>query len=52
MEEGTKSKKTVFVGGIGEEVDEAIIYENFSTFGAFLSIACSRKSNSTPPQEI
>lgn len=34
MEEGTKSKKTVFVGGVGEDVDEAIIYENFSTFGA------------------
>ena len=34
MEEGTKSKKTVFVGGIGDDVDEGVIYENFSTFGA------------------
>ncbi|KAG6866940.1 hypothetical protein C0991_003856 [Blastosporella zonata] len=33
MEEGTKSKKTVFVGGIADDVDEAIIYESFSTFG-------------------
>ncbi|KAG6814367.1 hypothetical protein H0H92_010953 [Tricholoma furcatifolium] len=32
MEEGTKAKKTVFVGGIAEDVDEAIIYETFSTF--------------------
>lgn len=50
MEEGSKSKKTglnaplaplsslirplVFVGGVAEEVNEAIIYEHFSTFGA------------------
>lgn len=33
MEEGTKAKKTVFVGGIGDDVDESVIYENFSTFG-------------------
>lgn len=33
MEEGSKAKKTVFVGGISEEVDESIIYESFSTFG-------------------
>jgi len=33
MEEGTKSKKTVFVGGIGDDVDESVIYERFSTFG-------------------
>ena len=33
MEEGTKSKKTVFVGGIGDDVDESVIYERFATFG-------------------
>lgn len=44
MEEGTKSKKTVFVGGVGEDVDEAIIYENFSTFGAFCLLAESSYS--------
>ncbi|TFK42555.1 RNA-binding domain-containing protein [Crucibulum laeve] len=38
MEEGTKSKKTVFVGGIGDEIDEAIIYENFSTFGDIIEV--------------
>ncbi|OJT15724.1 Peptidyl-prolyl cis-trans isomerase E [Trametes pubescens] len=32
MEEGTKSKKTVFVGGIGDDVDETVILENFSPF--------------------
>jgi peptidyl-prolyl isomerase E (cyclophilin E) len=34
MEEGGKPKKTIFVGGIGEDVDEKIILEAFSTFGA------------------
>jgi peptidyl-prolyl isomerase E (cyclophilin E) len=34
MEEGSKSKKTVFVGGIADEIDESIIYEKFSLFGA------------------
>lgn len=33
MEEGTKAKKTVFVGGIGDDVDEEAIYEAFMTFG-------------------
>ena len=33
MEEGTKTKKTIFIGGIGDDVDEAVILENFATFG-------------------
>jgi hypothetical protein len=33
MEEGGKTKKTIFVGGIGEDVDEHVILEAFSTFG-------------------
>lgn len=33
MEEGTKSKKTIFVGGIGDDVDEAVLLEHFATFG-------------------
>ena len=36
MEEGTKSKKTVFVGGISEDTDETTLYEGFSTFGVFI----------------
>ena len=35
MEEGTKTKKTIFVGGIGDDVDENALIETFSTFGAF-----------------
>ncbi|KAJ7235479.1 hypothetical protein B0H12DRAFT_1238778 [Mycena haematopus] len=38
MEEGQKSKKTVFVGGVAEEVDEAAIYERFSTFGDIIEV--------------
>lgn len=33
MEEGTKSKRTVFVGGLGDDIDEAALYESFQTFG-------------------
>ena len=33
MEEGGKTKKTIFVGGIGEDVDEHVILQTFSTFG-------------------
>ncbi|KAJ3725924.1 hypothetical protein EV361DRAFT_529554 [Lentinula raphanica] len=38
MEEGTKSKKTVFVGGIGDDVDESVIYERFATFGDVIEV--------------
>ncbi|TFY60088.1 hypothetical protein EVG20_g7548 [Dentipellis fragilis] len=38
MEEGTKTKKTIFVGGIGEDVDEAVLLENFSTFGDIIDV--------------
>ena len=33
MEDGTRTKKTVFVGGIGDDVDEAVLLETFSAFG-------------------
>jgi peptidyl-prolyl isomerase E (cyclophilin E) len=33
MEEGTKAKKTIFVGGISDDTDEATLYESFATFG-------------------
>ncbi len=42
MEEGTKSKKTVFVGGIAEDVDETVIYEHFSTFGMSFHVVALR----------
>jgi len=33
MEEGTKTKRTIFVGGVGDDVDEAALMAAFSTFG-------------------
>lgn len=33
MEEGTKTKKTVFVGGVADEVDESAIVQAFQPFG-------------------
>lgn len=33
MEEGTKHKKTIFIGGISDDTDETTLYEAFSTFG-------------------
>ncbi|KAH9901020.1 hypothetical protein C8Q73DRAFT_676582 [Cubamyces lactineus] len=38
MEEGTKTKKTIYIGGIGDEVDEALILETFSTFGDIIEV--------------
>ncbi|KAG5342772.1 Peptidyl-prolyl cis-trans isomerase E [Termitomyces sp. T112] len=38
MEEGTKSKKTVFVGGVADDVDEGTLYESFSTFGDIIEV--------------
>jgi len=52
MEEGTKGKKTVFVGGIGEDVDESIIYEHFSTFGDIVEVQLpSAATNPTSESE-
>ncbi|KAJ7063327.1 hypothetical protein C8F01DRAFT_1209638 [Mycena amicta] len=38
MDEGAKNKKTVFVGGVAEDLDEAAIYEQFSTFGDIIEV--------------
>ncbi|KAF7322994.1 RRM domain-containing protein [Mycena chlorophos] len=35
---GAKNKKTVFVGGVAEDLDEAAIYEQFSTFGDIIEV--------------
>ncbi len=34
MEEGTRAKKTIFVGNIANDVDEAALLETFAPFGA------------------
>ncbi|KII88467.1 hypothetical protein PLICRDRAFT_110365 [Plicaturopsis crispa FD-325 SS-3] len=50
MEEGSKAKKTVFVGGISEEVDESIIYESFSTFGDIIEVQLPSAATNTTQQ--
>jgi len=38
MEEGSKSKKTIFVGGLADDIDETALYESFSTFGDVVEV--------------
>ncbi|KAI0054102.1 RNA-binding domain-containing protein [Auriscalpium vulgare] len=38
MEEGTKTKKTVFVGGLSDDVDQAVLIESFSPFGDVIDV--------------
>ncbi|KAH9981178.1 RNA-binding domain-containing protein [Lactifluus volemus] len=48
MEEGGKAKKTLFVGGIGEDVNEVIILEAFSTFGDVIDIQLPTNATGRP----
>ncbi|OSC99064.1 RNA-binding domain-containing protein [Trametes coccinea BRFM310] len=53
MEEGTKTKKTIYIGGIGEEVDEALILETFSTFGDIIEVQLPQApTNPSNPNEV
>jgi len=38
MEEGTRTKKTIFIGGLSDEVDEAVLIETFATFGDVIEV--------------
>ncbi|KAI0341552.1 RNA-binding domain-containing protein [Trametopsis cervina] len=38
MEEGTKTKKTLFVGNLADDVDEAVLLDTFSTFGDVIEV--------------
>ena len=33
MEEGTKTKKTIYVGGLADDVNEDVLLETFAPFG-------------------
>jgi len=48
MEEGGKTKKTIFVGGIGEDVDEAIIMETFSISGDIIEVQLPTNATGRP----
>ncbi|KAF9051628.1 hypothetical protein BJ165DRAFT_1401120 [Panaeolus papilionaceus] len=45
MEEGTKNKKTIFVGGISDDTDESVLYESFSTFGDIIEVQIPPPAN-------
>ncbi|PFH54328.1 hypothetical protein AMATHDRAFT_72831 [Amanita thiersii Skay4041] len=52
MDEGTKQKKTIFVGGIGDDVDESVLYDQFSTFGDIIEVQLpSAATNPNQPTE-
>ncbi|KAG2034901.1 hypothetical protein BDR03DRAFT_935094 [Suillus americanus] len=34
----TKGKKTIFIGGIGDDIDETVIYEHFAAFGDIIEV--------------
>jgi len=48
MEDGGKTKKTIFVGGIGEDVDEKVILESFSTFGDIIDVQLPTNATGRP----
>ncbi|KAI0780836.1 RNA-binding domain-containing protein [Trametes elegans] len=53
MEQGTKTKKTVYIGGIGDNVDEAAIIDNFSTFGDIIEVQLpTAPANPSNPNEV
>ncbi|KAF8136384.1 RNA-binding domain-containing protein [Boletus edulis] len=53
MEDGTKAKKTIFVGGLGDDVDESVLYESFSPFGDIVEVQLPpATTNPTPDTEF
>jgi len=48
MEEGGKTKKTIFVGGIGEDVDEGVLLEAFSIFGDVIDVQLPTNATGRP----
>ncbi|KAF9530932.1 hypothetical protein CPB83DRAFT_762351 [Crepidotus variabilis] len=50
MEEGTRAKKTVFVGGISDDTDETTLYEGFSVFGDIIEVQIPPPPNQNPNQ--
>ncbi|KAH9842618.1 RNA-binding domain-containing protein [Rhodofomes roseus] len=53
MDEGTKTKKTVFVGGIGDDVDETVLVESFSPFGDIIEVQIPpAPTNPSQPNEV
>lgn len=54
MEEGTKSKKTIFVGGLSNDLDQTALIETFSTFGDIIDVQIppAQQSNNKPGESF
>ncbi|KAI0079926.1 RNA-binding domain-containing protein [Panus rudis PR-1116 ss-1] len=50
MEEGTKTKRTIYVGGLSDEIDEAFLVETFTTFGDVIEVQLP-PANTHPSQQ-
>ncbi|KAI6036556.1 RNA-binding domain-containing protein [Pisolithus microcarpus] len=50
MEEETRGKKAIFIGGLAEDVDETIIHEHFSPFGDIVEVQLP-SATTNPAQE-
>lgn len=49
MEEGSKNKKTIFVGGLSDDLDRTILIETFSTFGDIIDVQIPSAQTSGRP---
>jgi peptidyl-prolyl isomerase E (cyclophilin E) len=38
MEEGSRNKKTIFVGGLSDDVEQTTLIEAFNTFGDIIDV--------------
>lgn len=53
MEEGSRNKKTIFVGGLSEDIDQTILIESFNTFGDIIDVQIPlAQTNSRPGSSV
>lgn len=50
MEEGTRNKKTIFVGGLSSDIDQTLLIETFSTFGDVIDVQIPPAQNKDKSQ--
>ena len=53
MEEGSKNKKTIFVGGLSDDLDQTTLIETFGTFGDIIDVQIpSAQTNGRPGPSV
>lgn len=50
MEEGSRNKKTIFVGGLSSDIDQTLLIETFSTFGDVIDVQIPPAQNKDKTQ--